>query len=233
MYRITIVLIVVFSVMAVGQNRRLAVLQVPLDEPTPKQQLLGEPILLKLKEDARAPRDFRVRVFRGTKEQLLARRADHDGCVEFPTVVWQATVNGRIHLQSLDDRAWLSNKGRDPENYLLVFESGHESGESKIRIHKTQLVKYFSVAFSLKLVPPQNISNAVVEAVESAVEATEQEVTKKFARLPQGPCSRVVDVESVAVVATTRKKKHDLQEIAVLTVDGCNFDENRETAVSK
>ena len=223
---------IAFPLLALGQDNRIAVLEVPLDELSPKQQLLGEPILLKLREDARAPRDFHVRLFRGTKNQLLKWPADRDGCIEFSTIVLRATVNGSVHLRSLDDRGWLSNHGRDAENYTLVFESGQEVSESKIRIHRSQIQAYFSVAFSMTLVPRQRLTEAIERAVQANVTATERKVEQTFSRIPAGPCRRAVEVEPVKWAANQKKRKRTFETAVILALDHCGSIDDSQVPVS-
>jgi hypothetical protein len=176
-----------------GQAGTIGIFKVAFDEPPgPKHQDFAKPIVLKLRQSSRVPDSFHARLFRGSVASLKRRLPDADGCVHFDTAMFPVTVTGAIEMRSLDDPAWLRpmGDGFEPEEYTIVFESGDEPTVEELRIHKTELDSYFQYAFSMTLIPPENLKHRVAETVRQ-VEATLQTSTVTYQQATRSVCWRV------------------------------------------
>ncbi len=82
------------------------------------------------------------------------------------------TVTGTIQIRALDRPAWLqpAGDGFEPQDYAIVFESGSEPSTQEIFIHRKELDSYFQYAFSIRLLPPENLKGKVLETVKQAEE---------------------------------------------------------------
>jgi hypothetical protein len=170
-----------------GQTQAIGIFKLALDEPAGrKDQEYARPIVLRLRQTTRLPDMFHARLFRGSVADLKKRRPDSQGCVHFSTAIFPVTVTGTIQITALDDPAWLRpvGDGFQPEEYTIVFESGDEPSIEVIRIHQRELNSYFQYAFSMNLIPPENLKRKVVEIVRRAEEVlrtstiTYQQATK-------------------------------------------------------
>jgi hypothetical protein len=156
-----------------GQTPTIGIFKVAFDEPAgPKEQEYARPIVLKLRHPVRVPEEFHARLFRGSVESLKKQRPDSHGCVYFSTAVFRVTVTGTIQIRPLEGAAWLrpAGDGFEPQDYAIVFESGEKPSSQKIFIHQKELDNYFQYAFSIRLLPPENLKKKVLETVNEAEE---------------------------------------------------------------
>lgn len=150
-----------------GQAEKIGIFKVAFDEPAQRDQEFAKPIFLKLRDTTHMPDRFHARLFRGSVADLKKRTPDAQGCVHFPTLVFPVTYTGGIQIPTLDNPAWLqpAGDGFRPQEYTIVFESGDEPSIGDIRLHKGELNSYFQYAFSMRLMPPENLKRQVVETV--------------------------------------------------------------------
>lgn len=219
--KIFILLFVLFGTVAATcqVGYKISIFDMHLDEQVPKLQPFGMPIDLKLKEKAKLPRDFHVRIFRGTLKELEQRSPDKQGCMTFSTLVLSVTVRASIRIQSLDDPAWLRpvRDHFESEDYVLIFESGEQPSDSVIRIHKTQAKDYFKYAFPIRLIAPLKLSEKNAPEIVQAAETTLSKRGTQFVKVAESPCYRVAEDSVITAQGINRPSK-----VAHLESLGCD-----------
>jgi hypothetical protein len=124
----------------------------------PSSYRIGEPIYLKPAE--LPPASLHVRVFFGSKADLLTRKADSLGCVRYYTwVLYGIGEPGNINLDAINDvrllRKTPSGEWKS-STVTLVFEasSGPEPGQFWLHSDHEQLERYFHYGLEIQLDPP-------------------------------------------------------------------------------
>jgi hypothetical protein len=143
---------------------------------------------------------LQVRVFAGTKNDVLAQRRSRDGCVEFLTRVYGVTpgIGSSVQVARLD-QTWLEpvgNRRFDDGRWVIVFEEGGFS-DSILRLNPDDVKRYFAHAVEVtvrqKGYTPDNVSAAVAAVVAERQSGYPPPATPK-------PCDRVRDVAGVVAL---------------------------------
>jgi len=149
------------------------------------------------------PPALHVRIFPGTKADMLTRRADRTGCVEFSTMVLvvEPSPGGQLFVAHLNSD-WLDPVGGISDaRYVLVFEEGDDV-DGRLRIRQRDVKQYFKYAVEVQIdkgsYRPANVAQAIaqISSVRSAPPpvpkpqscASVKEATATLAMFTQAAC---------------------------------------------
>lgn len=154
-----------------------------------KNQEYGKPIILSYRDSHPVKEKFHARLFRGEVAGLKSYLPDAQGCVRFNTITLKVSVTSVIKMQGPDDPAWLKpdGDGFKSEEYTIVFESGEQPTDSVIRIHQSELDKYFKNAISINVISPEHLRRAVENKVKIA-ESYLQSRREDFQKITASVC---------------------------------------------
>jgi hypothetical protein len=189
-------LMVLYSFSLALAPGQISLLRVTLAEPTPKIQQVDEMIVFRLPSAVTLPLRFHVRIFRGSINEVRAKKADKDDCITYDTGLLDGVYDSAIHFDALSryGNGWLRT-GADgrfaAEDLVLVFEAGGQPEDTRIRLHQgSQLNAYFRYAIPMKLQPSSSAKAASAQVVVATKNALEVH-RAQLAQLPLGPCSEV------------------------------------------
>jgi hypothetical protein len=118
----------------------------------PVHFLYNDDLRVSVKNGGSIPPAMHVRIFSGTKADLLLRRGDVAGCVEFQTNVSlvESSPGDQLFVAHLTSD-WLEPSGGiSNARYVLVFEEG-TNFDGKLRVRQRDLKQYFKYGVEVQI----------------------------------------------------------------------------------